>query len=130
VEERLNAHLPWFTLMILVTIESSLTGFRLPKLGLGIEDKIVHFLIFGILGWLLIRGMILEAVQRIRRNGYIISIVMGIFFAISDELHQSFVSGRDPSYGDLTADVLGICCFIAYFYLKQKKTTYPYLKNK
>ncbi|RLD13355.1 hypothetical protein DRI50_07350 [candidate division KSB1 bacterium] len=119
--EKLNAHLPWFTLMMLVTIESSLIGFQLPKLGLRIEDKIVHFLIFGILGWLLVRGMIMESTKWIRRNAYFIAVLVGFLFALSDEWHQSLVPGRDASVGDLLADILGIAFFIWYFYQKQRR---------
>ncbi len=118
---RLNAHLPWLTLMILVTIESSLTGFHLPKLGLRIEDKIVHFTIFGILGWLLVRGMLMETANWLRRNAYFVAVVVAFLFAISDELHQTMVPGRDTSAGDLLADALGITLFITYFYFKQKR---------
>jgi VanZ family protein len=33
---------------------------------------------------------------------------IGILFALSDEWHQSFVPGRDPSAGDFLADFLGV----------------------
>lgn len=32
----------------------------------------------------------------------------GIIYAVSDEIHQSFVPGRDCSAGDLIADVAGL----------------------
>ena len=40
-------------------------------------------------------------------------LVVGALFAVSDEWHQSFVPHRDPSYGDLTADLAGLT--LGYF---------------
>ncbi len=43
---------------------------------------------------------------------------VGISYAILDELHQSFVPGRNPALGDLAADIIGISlAFIIWFYL-------------
>ncbi|NOX88450.1 MAG: VanZ family protein [Calditrichaeota bacterium] len=118
---RLNAHAPWIIMMVLITIQSSIEGFDLPKLGIQIEDKLVHFLIFGILGWLLARGMSKELISGIRNHPFSVSIIMGILFAVFDEWHQSMVPGRDASAGDLIADTLGILVFVAYFYYKREK---------
>lgn len=121
MENRINAHTPWITLMVLVTIESSLEGFRLPLLGLHIEDKIVHFIIFGILGWLLIRGFTMESKTWIRQNAYRLAFFTGFLFGVSDELHQLMVPGRSSSVWDLLADTLGILLFIWLFRQKQKR---------
>lgn len=32
----------------------------------------------------------------------------GIFYGIADEIHQSFIPGRDPSWGDVLLDALGL----------------------
>ena len=119
--ERLLAHVPWLTMMILITIESSIKGFKLPQLGLHIEDKIVHYLIFGVLGWLLIRGMFMETMRWVRKNKYWIVSILGLLFAFSDEWHQSMVPGRDASIWDWLADALGIITFVYYFYLRQRQ---------
>lgn len=121
---RLNAHLPWLLLMILITIQSSLSGFRLPPLGLKFEDKLVHFLIFGILGWLIIRGMSIEPSRWIQKRKIIISLTIAILFAISDEWHQSLTLKRDADLLDLLADVLGIISFVLLFLRKEKRGTF------
>ena len=120
---RINAHLPWLLLMVLITIQSSLSGFKLPPLGLQFEDKLVHFLIFGILGWLLMRGMSLETHPRLQKNRILISLFIAILFAISDEWHQSLTMKRDADLLDLMADILGILYFVFLFNRKQKKRT-------
>ena len=42
--------------MIIITVESSISNISLPDIGISFTDKIIHFGLFGILGWLLARG--------------------------------------------------------------------------
>ena len=50
------------------------------------------------------------------------AIFLGIAFACCDELHQSFVPGRQAELWDLVADGLGVVCGNAFLlHLKQKK---------
>ncbi len=107
--------------MILITIQSSLSGFTLPPLGLEFEDKLVHFLIFGILGWLLMRGMSMETTAWIQKRKVVISLTLAILFAISDEWHQYLTGMRNADPMDLLADTLGIISFILLFLKKQKQ---------
>ncbi|MHB2154739.1 VanZ family protein [Calditrichota bacterium GD2] len=118
---RLNAHLPWILLMILITIQSSMSGFKMPPLGLQIEDKLMHFFVFGILGWLLMRGMSLETQPWLHKKRVLVTLVIAILFAISDEWHQSLNLQRDADILDLLADILGIFYFTYLFKRKQNK---------
>ena len=40
--------------------------------------------------------------------GFVITIVIGILYAMSDEIHQSFSPGRSPKITDVCIDTLGI----------------------
>ena len=54
----------------------------------------------------------------------IISIIICILYAISDEIHQSFVFGRTGQFTDVLIDSIGIvigCIFISIIYNKYKK---------
>jgi VanZ family protein len=69
-------------------------------------DKLLHTMEYGLLGFLLMVGVR----PLCRRAGAAVAIAAALGFAwgVSDELHQSFVPGRngnDP--GDMTADLLG-----------------------
>lgn len=121
IGQRLNAHLPWLLLMILITIQSSLSGFQLPPLGLQFEDKIVHFFIFGVLAWLMIRGFTIESNVWIHQNRFAITLTLAILFAISDEGHQYLVKSRNADWLDLLADAVGIFYFTILFRYKEKK---------
>lgn len=72
--------------------------------GLGTWDlvlrKLAHVTIFGVLWITLARAM------RWRRP--LLAAAVAIVYAISDELHQSFVQGRHGSPVDVAIDTLGI----------------------
>jgi VanZ family protein len=75
-----------------------------PDLGTGLGGgdfvlrKIAHAAEFAILGFLLVRALDHEWA----------SIVLGIGYAISDEIHQHFVSGRVGSPVDVMIDAVGV----------------------
>ena len=80
----------------------------LPDLGtpgwLAVSDKVAHGLAFTVLGASL-------AWARVRAPDpwpHPAFVLLGTLYGASDEWHQSFVPGRDPSGGDLLADVLGV----------------------
>lgn len=103
----INAHAPWILMMIAITIESSISNIKLPNIGLNFTDKLAHFVVFGIMGWVLTRGMILSKIK----YPVLISILIGFVFAIIDEWHQSFVPGRDSDVLDVLADLIGLIVF-------------------
>lgn len=55
-----------------------------------------------------------------------LAIPLGIIYAISDELHQSFVPSRTPSAMDVLLDTIGFICGTVFFYtsvlIRQAKT--------
>jgi VanZ family protein len=79
------------------TWEDGPVGFEVP-------DKVVHLILFGILGLALAWGG-----RHLQRKGVQIGLVLlGILYAVTDEWHQSFVPLRDPSVGDFAADAVGV----------------------
>ena len=75
-----------------------------PDLGTGLGGwdlvlrKIAHAVEFGVLGALLARA--LSTAWR--------PLALGVAYAISDEVHQSFVAGRQGSALDVAIDVVGV----------------------
>jgi VanZ family protein len=76
----------------------------IPDLGTGLGGwdvllrKLAHAAEFAILGALLVRAL--------RRPGW--AVALGIAYAVSDELHQSFVPGRQGSPLDVALDSVGV----------------------
>lgn len=76
----------------------------IPDLGTGLGGwdvalrKAAHATEFAILAALLVRAL--------HRTGW--AVVLGIAYAISDELHQSFVEGRQGTVLDVGIDAVGV----------------------
>lgn len=69
--------------------------------------KIAHFSIYTLVGFLLMA--LFSTYENIKRKYQIyISAIMGILYAISDEIHQSFTPGRGPKITDVFIDSLGV----------------------
>ena len=82
-------------------------------------DKILHLIAYGLLGFLAMGAV--RARGDTHRNGqvWLIALLVGLY-GISDEFHQSFVPGRDPSMYDIVADVAGgiLGAWAMYFLVK------------
>lgn len=92
------------TLWAAVLFYLSAQSFRDGRPPLEINDKLVHGILFGVLGGLLAWG-------RTRAGGttaHGVLLVLGLLYALSDEFHQRFVPGRTPSGWDLLADGIGL----------------------
>jgi VanZ family protein len=78
------------------------TGKALP-----LGDKLFHFTLYFFFG-LLICLAIRYSWQK-TPSGHIImfTLFVVVFYALTDELHQSFVRARDPSIWDVVADGVG-----------------------
>ena len=97
--------LPLALVLALVWIGSSIPPQDFPDARIWAYDKLLHFGEYGVVGLALafaLRRLPLRALARIL---YIVG--GGLVWAVSDELHQSFV-GRDCSLGDLLADLSGL----------------------
>lgn len=75
-----------------------------PSLGTGLGTwdlvlrKIAHVAEFAVLGLLLARAL--------ARPG--LAILLGALYAVSDEIHQSFVRGRHGAWTDVVIDTVGV----------------------
>ena len=84
--------------------------------------KSAHFTEYGILGFLYMSVLILWS----RAVKYRLPIVtlMCMIYAVTDEFHQSFISGRSPAVFDVVIDTAGgftggvVCLLIMYGYIK------------
>ena len=69
--------------------------------------KIAHFSIYTLVGFLLMA--LFSTYESIKRKYQIyISAIIGILYAISDEIHQSFTPGRGPKITDVFIDSFGV----------------------
>jgi VanZ family protein len=95
-----------------------------PKGILGF-DKFQHFLAYFVLSAALGLWFSRESWQKRRFRTVIITILLASFYGIIDEVHQSFVPGRNCTVWDWLADtigaVLGACGFMLFLRITGKR---------
>ncbi len=79
-----------------------------------IVRKLAHFSIYAVIGFLLMSLMSTYKIKQ--KNRICISAIIGLLYAISDEIHQAFIPGRGPLVSDVFIDSSGVIMgiFIAY----------------
>ncbi len=80
-------------------------------------DKIAHFLIFGILSYLIISIFISERITS-ARNSVILAILMTSVYSAFCEYVQYFVPGRYPSVADFIFGFLGSVLAYVYYHMQ------------
>ena len=68
--------------------------------------KLAHFSLYTLVGILAMSLMSTYKIKQTKRIG--ISLSIGVLYAISDEIHQSFVPGRGPMVSDVFIDTFGV----------------------
>jgi VanZ family protein len=84
-----------------------------------IVRKTTHVIVFGILAILLYKSF------SAYRFPHILSWILTVLYAVSDEWHQSFMPGRVAAYKDVLFDSLGafIALSLTYLISKKRKST-------
>jgi VanZ family protein len=78
----------------------------LPELTAHVWDKLLHLSEYSALGFLLAIALgVWDNPTKVWPVG--IAILLGCLYGVSDEMHQSFVPGRDAEVGDVVADACG-----------------------
>lgn len=127
VHRRKVLYTPLVLYWLLLLLLTSLPAESLPSVKL--SDKIEHFLAFFGLGFLLNLAFYFEErYPIINKYSALFTFIAGVLYAAFDELHQSFIPGRNCDIIDVVADVIGlfigICIinlFIWLFLDKEKK---------
>ena len=86
--------------------------------------KIAHFSLYTVVGGI---AMILLNTYKIKENTkFLNSLIIGILYAISDEIHQIFIPGRSAQITDVVIDAMGVLFGVLFimFVLKIKLLCY------
>lgn len=84
---------------------SSIPSSDVPPLA---DDRILHFAEYFGFGICLAFAAAAWARERFTLRHAVLAAIAGLAWAVSDEWHQSFVPGRDPSLRDILFDGLGL----------------------
>lgn len=118
----------WMGVIFWFSAQSTLPSPNDPWLNWLIK-KLAHLTEYGILYWLWVRA--LATFQSTSRRKYRLAMLIGVIYALSDEWHQSGVTGRHPSLTDVAIDTIGMVVVYAGFKLrsgerlKQNDTNVP-----
>ncbi len=93
---------------ILIFVISSIPQISPPFFGFRLEDKLYHFAEYAIFSLLLFLAFFKAETNFFKKNVFLLSSLVGIAYAYSDEFHQRFVPGRSYDLYDFVADCLGI----------------------
>lgn len=83
-------------------------------------DKLEHFAIYFIFGFLVRITLSHSGNLFVHRNAILLTLIVGIGYGALDEIHQMFVPGRSPSIYDLFADAAGIVFSQVFFALGRR----------
>ena len=99
----------WFPLIVysgIIFCVSSVSYVKVPLSEVQF-DKVFHILEYMPFGFLLARGVYWTKSSISGKVLLGIVFAASLFYGISDEVHQSFVPGRDAGIGDVLADIIG-----------------------
>jgi VanZ family protein len=92
----------WTVLLIL----TSIPGKDMPDLR--INDKVIHFTAFVVLGFLLFTSLkIQDKSFRIKKYSFLFAFIILVVYAFIDEQHQRLIPGRSCDTADMIADIAG-----------------------
>ena len=74
---------------------------------LELPDYLLHMAEFAVLGFLCSRWLLHLTLKTSVGVLLLLPTALGALYGISDEIHQSFVPGRDPAVSDVLADAIG-----------------------
>jgi len=94
-----------FLYIILIIGLSSIPGENISEFKWLSEDKLLHLIEYLIFGVLVTRALAFRMVQQVRIF-LIVLLIAGIFGAL-DETYQNLIPGRESSYVDWIADLIG-----------------------
>jgi len=94
-------------------------------------DKFFHLGEFTIFGFLLFRSFKFSLKNNTNLNILLLTVVLGTFFAASDEMYQFFVPNRMPDLKDLIVDSFG-CILGSHLFLNRNfiMSKFNFLKKK
>lgn len=91
--------------MAIIFLLSSIPRLSAPSLFSG-QDKLIHFVIFGILGFLFAHSFKPGGGKVPFFRALLITLMVAMYGGF-DEIHQYFIPGRVASMGDVAADTAG-----------------------
>ena len=107
------AWIPAIAYTVLIVVLSAQPYLASPQIrGIRLNDKLLHMLEYVVFSFLWCRALL----RRDASRGAVLKwLAWGMLFAVSDEIHQSFVPHRQASVFDWLADTMGLIAGVGLF---------------
>ena len=113
IKKNVDSYILPFSLAISILIASSTQHLAVPKIyNSYVPDKLLHFLIFGLLATVILRT---RKLNQLRTRDLIISVITVSFYGCFDEIRQSFTPGRSVEIRDWIADTVGAITAVSLY---------------
>lgn len=111
VASRRDIVLAWLPALAYMTLIWTISSIALPELPIDRvpwRDKGVHFVEYGVLGFLVAHAVVRTWPHHPLTRTIPLAMIIGVAWGILDEIHQSFVPGRFAEVADIVADSIGV----------------------
>ena len=112
----------WAICILVATLASSSTFEHFHLSGLFGFDKPIHFILFGIQAWLLVKSITKNKTKNLMKIVFFSCLGCSFYGAFTEILQGIFVwLGRGFDYDDIAADALGSFTVFGWFWFKRKQ---------
>jgi len=105
---------------------SSIPQIKQPFYPFANFDIILHIILYGGLGLIICR-FLANDLRRSAPAAMIVACALTMLYGLSDEIHQSFVPGRNVSVSDFISNTTGAVLAVLFWYFAMRPRTGPAL---
>ena len=116
-------HLPAILYAAGIIAVSSISNLKISRVNIIAFDKIIHFMEYAIFAFLIFRSIYNVSPRITLKQTLLISALFLSFFALTDEIVQHFIPGRQSELWDLLADISGSIIVLTLCGLWYKKNS-------
>ena len=109
----------WMGLIFYFSSLPGLTQTENPDFWFYFFRKGAHIIEYFILAFLFFRVFRFHKLKK--KEIYLLSFLFSLAYALSDEIHQAFVPGREGKFSDVGVDLIGIILAIVFYHLLRER---------